>query len=291
MCGGGPLVIKNQKAKEEQMINPILFQLTTAVYLLSSISYCLYVGTKKEGFGRAGTWMAFSGFVINTTAMVARWVESHQLGIGYVPLSNMYESMVFFAWGIVGFYLLFQRSYRTRALGAFIMPLGFLTVGVAVLSLPPEIRPLMPALQSSWLFYHVATSFLGYAAFAISFGVSLLYLKKKEGQRPESLLPDRKTLEDINDKAIMVGFMLFTIGIVTGAIWANYAWGTYWSWDPKETWSLVTWIVYAILLHARYTGRWVGPKMAYMSMAGFVAVIFTYWGVNYLISGLHSYAS
>jgi cytochrome c-type biogenesis protein CcsB len=223
--------------------------------------------------------------------MVIRWIESHQLGIGYVPLSNMYESMVFFAWSIVGLYLLFERFYRSRTLGAFIVPLGFLCTGVAVLALSPEIRPLMPALQSSWLVYHVITCFLGYAAFAISFGVSLVYLFKKKKPTANSLMPPHKMLEDINYKAIIVGFLLFTVGIITGAIWANYAWGTYWSWDPKETWSLITWIVYAILLHARYTGRFTGKRMAHVSVVGFVAVLFTYWGVNYLLSGLHSYAS
>jgi len=275
------------------MINPIFFQVTMFTYLLSTISYFLYIATKNEVFGKVGTWVAFSGFAVNTAAMVIRYYESHRLGIGYMPLSNMYESMVFFAWAIVGLYLLFERSYRTRSIGAFIMPLGFLTMGISVLALSPEIRPLMPALQSDWLFYHVVTSFLGYAAFAISFGVSLVYLYviKKKNQPQDSLLPNNKTLEDINYKAIVVGFLLFTLGVLTGAVWANYAWGTYWSWDPKETWSLITWIVYAILLHSRYTGRWMGRRMAYISIAGFVAVVFTYWGVNYLLSGLHSYAS
>ena len=274
------------------MINPILFQLTTFTYLLSTILYFFYVGMKKEGFGKVASWVGLSGFAINTAAMVIRYVESHRLGIGYVPLSNMYESMVFFAWSIVGLYLLFEKFYRSMALGAFILPLGFLSMGVAVLALSPEIRPLMPALQSSWLVYHVITCFLGYAGFAISFGVSLIYLFKKKGNSPAaSLLPSHKTLEDINYKAIIVGFLLFTVGIITGAIWANYAWGTYWSWDPKETWSLITWIVYAILLHARYTGRLAGQRMAHVSVVGFIAVLFTYWGVNYLISGLHSYAS
>jgi len=273
------------------MINPILFQLTTFTYLLSSILYFLYLGIKRDGFGKAGSWIAFSGFVINTSAMVTRYFESHRLGIGYVPLSNMYESMVFFAWSIVGLYLLFERFYRLRGLGAFILPLGFLAMGVTMLSLSPEIRPLMPALQSSWLVYHVITSFLGYAAFAISFGVSLLYLFKSKDSTEKSFWPSHQVLELINYRAIVIGFLLFTVGIITGAIWANYAWGTYWSWDPKETWSLITWIVYAILLHAKYTGRWGGSKMAYVSIAGFVAVIFTYWGVNYLLSGLHSYAS
>src|SRR4030042_3652511 len=195
------------------MISHILFQLTTFTYLLSSISYFLYVGTKREEFGKGGTWIALLGFGINTAAMVIRYVESHRLGIGYVPLSNMYESMVFFAWAIVGLYLLFERFYHTRGLGAFIMPLGFFCMGVAVLSLSPDIRPLMPALQSDWLFYHGVTSFLGYAAFAISFSVSLVYLYLQKRGKTVKLLPDYKTLEEINYKAIIVGFLLFTLGI------------------------------------------------------------------------------
>jgi cytochrome c-type biogenesis protein CcsB len=162
-------------------------------------------------------------------------------------------------------------------------------MGVAVLSLSPDIRPLMPALQSDWLFYHVVTSFLGYAAFAISFSVSLLYLYLQKRGKTIKLLPDYKTLEEINYKAIIVGFLLFTLGIVTGAVWANYAWGTYWSWDPKETWSLITWFVYAAFLHARFTRGWVGKRAAWLSILGFLSTIFCYLGVNLLLSGLHSY--
>lgn len=273
----------------KEMINPILFQLTMLIYLVSSISYFLYIGTKKDTFGKAGAWVALLGLTLNMTAMVIRYLESDQLGVGYVPLLNMYESMVFFSSAIVGFHLLFEKMCQTRTLGAMIMPLGFFTMGVAVLALSPEIRPLMPALQSDWLFYHVVTSFLGYGAFVVSFGVSIAYIMKKKHQEKKSLLPDRKMLEDINYKAIIVGFLFFTVGIITGSIWANYAWGSYWSWDLKETWSLITWIVYAILLHSSYTGRLAGRKMAYVSVVGFAAVIFTYWGVNYLLSGLHSY--
>ena len=275
--------------KEEKMINHYLFQLTAFTYLVSMVLYFVYIGTKKRGFGTAGSWIALAGFCINTAAMVVRYVESHRLGIGYVPLSNMYESMVFFGWAIVGLNMLFERFYRSKSLGVIIMPLGFLTMGVAILTLSPEIRPLMPALQSSWLVYHVITSFLGYAAFAISFGVSLIYLLKKAGPQTNGLLPDHKALETINYKAIIIGFLLFTVGILTGAVWASYAWGTYWSWDPKETWSLITWFVYAAFLHARITRDWRGKKAAILSVIGFGAVLFTYFGVNYLISGLHSY--
>jgi cytochrome c-type biogenesis protein CcsB len=272
------------------MTNPMLFQISMAIYLLSSILYFLYLATKNETLAKVGSWTALSGFTTNIAALVVRYIESYQLGIGYAPLSNMYESMVFFASAIVGFHLLFERIYRTRMLGPFIMPLGFFAVGIAVLTLSPDIKPLIPALQSDWLSYHVVACFTGYASFALSFGVSVLYLAKKTAENSNSLFPNRKTLEDMNYKAITVGFLLFTVGIITGAIWAHYAWGSYWSWDPKETRSMITWIVYAILLHTRYKGRMAGRKMAYISVVGFAAVLFTYWGVNYLLPGLHSYA-
>ncbi len=182
------------------MINHIIFQLTMLAYLLSSILYFLFLGTRKERIGQAGSWVALLGLAINTAAMVIRYVESHRLGIRYVPLSNMYESMIFFAWAIVGLHLLFERSYRLRSLGALSMPMGFLTTGVAVLALSPEIRPLMPALQSSWLVYHVITSFLGYGAFAISFSVSLLYLFKNNTSTRTGLFADHKTLETSTTK-------------------------------------------------------------------------------------------
>jgi cytochrome c-type biogenesis protein CcsB len=139
---------------------------------------------------------------------------------------------------------------------------------------------------------HVITCFLGYASFAVSFGISILYLirDKKGGEKKISKwLPPPSILDEINYKSIVIGFPMLTLGIVTGAAWANYAWGGYWSWDPKETWSLITWFVYAAFLHARFTRDWRGRKAAVLSIFGFAAVLFTYFGVNYLISGLHSY--
>jgi cytochrome c-type biogenesis protein CcsB len=157
-----------------------------------------------------------------------------------------------------------------------------------------EIEPLVPALQSNWLTYHVLTCFLGYAAFAVSFGSSIAFLiKNRKGNQPSvhepGVLPTIDLLDEVIYKANAVGFMLLGVGIITGAVWANYAWGSYWSWDPKETWSLITWFIYAIFLHARLTRGWRGNKTAILSIIGFCAVIFTFLGVNYVLSGLHSY--
>jgi cytochrome c-type biogenesis protein CcsB len=177
------------------------------------------------------------------------------------------------------------------------MPFALLGMAWAQLGLDSGIQPLVPALQSNWLLYHVITCFLGYAAFAVACGISVMYLLRDGHERRTPVdapsvietFPAGKVLDDLNYRAIMIGFPLLTLGIVTGAAWANYAWGTYWSWDPKETWSLIVWFIYAAFLHARITRGWVGRRAAWLSIVGFAATIFCYLGVNLLLSGLHSY--
>ena len=180
------------------------------------------------------------------------------------------------------------------------MPFALLGMAWAQLGMNTGIEPLVPALQSNWLLYHVITCFLGYAAFAVACGISIMYLIKTaiEGSSTTasagglmSMFPPLKVLDDLNYRSIMIGFPLLTLGIITGAAWANYAWGTYWSWDPKETWSLIVWFVYAAFLHARITKGWVGKRAAWLSVIGFAATIFCYLGVNLFLSGLHSYGS
>jgi cytochrome c-type biogenesis protein CcsB len=350
------------------MNSSTLFNTAMATYLAASVIYIIYLTFRNEKAGVAGTIASAFGFVAHTAAIGLRWKESYDLGFGHIPLSNMYESMVFWSWSIVLMYLIFERVYRNRTLGAIVTPLAFLAI--ASISIAPnisqEIEPLVPALQSNWLTAHVITCFIGYAAFTISFGVSVLYLILSAEKRSDvfyvtgmislvagvtmilatavdfivqrlggeahphlfagslasptlgvqivswlavallfgilwyvgtanhdkfvALFPSLKVLDDLSYKTVMVGFPLLTLGIVTGAAWANYAWGTYWSWDPKETWSLITWLIYAAFLHARFTAGWRGKKTAILSVIGFAAVVFTYIGVNFVLSGLHSYA-
>jgi cytochrome c-type biogenesis protein CcsB len=208
----------------------------------------------------------------------------------------MYESLVFFAWAIAIFYLGLEWKYKNRILGAFSMPFAFVSMAYASFSpqFGKEIKPLIPALQSNWLIAHVITCFVGYAAFAVACGIGIMYLLKdrKTKEAPGSLLaslPELKVIDDIIHKTLVFGFLWLTAGIITGAVWANSAWGTYWSWDPKETWSLITWFVYAATLHARFTRGWGGRRIAWLAVLGFISVIFTYYGVNFLLSGLHSY--
>ena len=272
------------------------FNISMAIYLFCFLGYLIFTASRNKIIGTLSTSLLIIGLVIHSGGLLARWLETHQTGYGYVPLSNMYESLIFFSWTIVLIYLILEFKYRQKIIGVFITPFAFLAIALTsiVPGIDAKITPLMPALQSNWLAIHVTTCFFGYAAFAVSFGVSILYLiRDRKGSSIEGgskWLPSTPVLDEINYKSIVIGFPMLSLGIITGAAWANYAWGSYWSWDPKETWSLITWFVYAACLHARFTKDWRGKKAAILSIVGFAAVLFTYFGVNYIISGLHSYA-
>lgn len=267
----------------------------TFVYALAAFLYIVSWVFKKNLPGKTATWVMVSGAVGNIAGIMLRWVESYRLGIGHAPLSNLYESLIFFSFTFAVIYLVIEYKYKNRIMGAFVSPIPFLAMAYASLSphVSDRIQPLIPALKSNWLIAHVITCFLGYAAFAIAFAISLMYLfSQKDGRMRNGLFayfPPLHVLDELTHQMVMFGFLFLTAGIITGAVWANSAWGTYWGWDPKETWSLITWFVYATLLHARLIRGWRGNRIACLSIIGFMAVIFTYFGVN-LLPGLHSYA-
>jgi len=285
------------------MDSSIILSVTTFVYAFASV---LYIGSwtfKKEIMAKFGLFVLLAGFTGNTLGIILRWVESYRIGYGHAPFSNMYESLVFFSWTVAALYLFVELKYRERIIGVFATPLIFLAIAYASLSpsISDKISPLIPALKSNWLIAHVITCFLGYAGFAVAFGFSIMYLvkpvesrsvKQKSGVHVNTLfakLPTLDLMDELIHQMVMFGFLFLTIGIITGAVWANSAWGTYWSWDPKETWSLITWLIYAIFLHLRMMRGWHGSDIAWVSIVGFMAVLFTYFGVN-LLPGLHSYA-
>jgi cytochrome c-type biogenesis protein CcsB len=276
------------------MWNVRLFDFTTLLFGVASVNYVVALYGKRETIARIGTWICIAAAVVSTAAIGVRWAESYKMGIGRIPVTNLYESLVFFAWSVNLFYLLVEWKYRNRTLGAFVIPIAFGTMLFAFTN-ESSIQPLVPALQSYWLHAHVLTCFGGYAAFAVSAGVAVMYLMKAKREERKvtggvaALFPSTKILDDLIYKSIIWGFPFLTAGIITGAAWANYAWGTYWSWDPKETWSLIVWLVYAAFLHARVTRGWHGRRAAILSIVGFLATIFCYLGVNLVLSGLHSY--
>ena len=267
----------------------------TFLYFVAFVLYLFRMTFDRDVWGRTATIVAWLGLLAQTGALALRWKLSYDLGMGHAPLSNFYESLVFFAWTIVLLYLVVEWRIRNKTLGVFVLPAAFLLMAFASLSpnINSRIQPLIPALQSNWLTSHVLTCFMGYAAFTIAFGLGLMYMLRRWGsgrvsERSLKLIPAEEILDDLMYQSMSLGFVFLTLGIMTGSIWAHYAWGSYWSWDPKETWSLITWLIYALMLHARYVRGWRGLRMAIMTTVGFASVLFTYLGVN-LLPGLHTY--
>ncbi len=346
-------------------------------YLCAMMIYIAYLAFRKSPIGVVATTITIAGLVSQTFAIILRWKEFADLsGMGFLrsaPMTNLYESLVFFVWCLILGYLIIEFKFKNRSFGAFVTPIAGLALAFIDLSgVSKDIQPLVPALKSNWLLAHVTMSFIAYAAFSLSFSTGLMYLilgteKRNEPAymfwtitfglfavllvsmgidmltfkakvRPEIFIHNYlfrtsflhpsaavsvlsyitalavllaawryghllkavltrfnvtlDMLDEITYRSIAVGFPIFTLGgLIFGAIWADQAWGVYWSWDPKETWSLITWFIYAFYLHGRLIRGWRGRRVAIVAVVGFMAVIFTYLGVNLLLSGLHSYGS
>lgn len=226
------------------------------------------------------------------TVLGLRWVIS-----GYFPLSNLYESLLFLDWCLLFILLVIESQTRTKLIGAIILPITLLVISFASLILPTPMQtaaPLVPALQSNWLMMHVSMMMLSYATLILGSLLSIVFLVIQTFKNQSVIVGNTKQqlLENIDIwsyRTIGLGFPFLTIGIIAGAVWANEAWGSYWSWDPKETWALITWLIFASYIHARLTRGWAGEKSAILGSLGFFVVWVCYLGVNFLGQGLHSY--
>lgn len=236
------------------------------------------------GFARWGTMLTWFGMFFAGVSVVTRWIAA-----GHFPLSNMYEYSLVFLFSISLMYLVFERLYRVRQLGAIVMSIAAL-MSLYIWSLDPslrEVNPLIPALQANGIMaFHVGSFNLAYATFAVSFAAAILYLIAES--RQPTWLPSAEMLDDIAFRAVTFGFPMFTLGLILGSVWAHDAWGVYWQWDPKETAALFTWLVYGVYLHTRSLRGWRGRRSAYVLLFGFAATIFTYYA-NYFLGGLHAY--
>ncbi|NOY10290.1 MAG: cytochrome c biogenesis protein CcsA [Spirochaetes bacterium] len=260
-------------------IESIFLSIAFASYFLAAIAYVIFLVTKWEPAGKTGSLIAFAGLICHTIALVSRIIIAKRL-VGY----NFYEYMSVFAWGTVLVYLIAERKTKLRIIGVFVLPVVILLLGYASV-LPKNITPLVPALRSYWLQIHIITTVVSYSSFTLSFGAGIIYLIRKK-------LPfkaETGALEIVISRAIIFGFPFLTIGILSGAIWAQYIWNRAWSWDPKETSSLVTWLVYAAYLHTRLARGWSGKRAAILSIIGFACVIFTYLGVDLLVPRAHTF--
>ena len=270
------------------MNESLLFSITFFLYILSGIFYLFFLFSKKETAAKTGFSITCGGLVVHTAALILRTIES-----GHAPFTNMYESLSFLAWASILAYVIIEGKFKIHKIGLYFM---LIVIGLMALAssplMPKEAAPLMPALQSYWLWLHVSVTLFGEAFFAVAFITSIMYLradsKEKKGSKPGI---SSEKLDSISYRCVAIGFPLFTLGgLVFGMIWAYKAWGRYWSWDPKEVWSLITWFVFALYLHTRIVMGWKGRRSAFIAILGFLAALFTYFGVNYLLSGLHSYA-
>jgi cytochrome c-type biogenesis protein CcsB len=316
-------------------IQSFLDNLIFVVLLLTTIVYwagLIYTNLKFL------TKISFSGIAVANLGLFCllslRW-----LNYGYFPLSNLYESLMFLAWGITFTSAFLEQKTQSSILGAISTPISLFVVGFAGLSLPESMQtpsPLVPALKSNWLMMHVTVMMLSYASLIVGSLLGILFLILTAGREDEislqgnsygnnfsnmklgntaffkegleenysNLLLEEKltavvtkdnrlnlleSVDNLSYRTISFGFPLLTIGIIAGAVWANEAWGSYWSWDPKETWALITWLVFASYLHARITRSWQGRKPAIIASVGFIVVWICYLGVNFLGKGLHTY--
>ena len=267
-------------------IENILFTIAMLLYFAAMVLYFIFVAAKNDKMAKFAALLQVAGFVLHTGAIICRGI-----GTGRLPLTNQYEFAASFAWGLCLVSLIFVRKYHFQVLGAFSAPVIFLIIGYAAMQ-SKEIHELMPALRSNWLGFHVSTAIIAYGAFGVSFVLSIIFLMR-EKMKDQSFLdrhvPDKEKLDMISYRSVSLGLLFLSFTILTGAIWAERAWGSYWSWDPKETWSLVTWLVYAVYLHLRLRRGWKGKSAAIFAAIGFVCVIFTYIGVNTFLPGIHSY--
>jgi cytochrome c-type biogenesis protein CcsB len=298
------------------------FNVTLIAYILGMLCYFYFLAFRREPVWRVASLVAWIGLLANVVSVVSRGVAA-----GRVPWGNMYEYSTALALLVVAAYLVIVEGvYKVRTLGGFALAFSVLTMAVAVLFLYVGPGPLVPALNSYWIKIHVVAAIGGSSLFALGSIITILYLVKDRRERRETaipapimggavdledapphfeagadepagerparrgLLPAAAVLDRIAYRTIAFAFPIWTFAIIAGAIWAENAWGRYWGWDPKETWSFITWVIFAGYLHARSTSGWKGRGAAVIALVGFVSLLITYYAVNLWIAGLHSYA-
>ena len=303
-------------------IQNLLSNIVFGVLLLAMITYWINLSlfTEVSFLSKIGQLNTRIANLLLFFILCSRWIVA-----GYFPLSNLYESLLFLTWTLLTIYLYIEEKTKSKLIGAILIPVALLINGFANLTLSPEMQkssPLVPALQSNWLMMHVSMMLLSYATLIMGSLLCILFLvisrykdidlkaidnsslplynimldyyeaKLLSPSNEISELGKLKLLQSLDNwsyRIIGLGFPFLTIGIISGGVWANEAWGSYWSWDPKETWALITWLVFATYLHARITKGWEGKKTAVLGGLGFFVIWICYLGVNFLGKGLHSY--
>lgn len=267
----------------------IALEITLLFYAAAVVFYMLATFWKTRFFQRSSWWVFFAGGAFHLVFTVTRTVES-----GRWPFLGMFESLSFMALMLTVVYLFTEKRLRSASLGVFAAPLVFLLLSIGAFH-PREAAPLVPVLKSYWYPIHAFVAFFSYGFFGIAFLGAIVYfvqewlMKKKLALGLHRIFPPLETIDTLCYRLIAIGFPLITLGIITGAVWAQSAWGAYWNWDPKEIGALIIWICYAVYLHFRFVGGWQGRRTNIILIIGFIFVLLTFYGVNYLPTGLHKY--
>jgi cytochrome c-type biogenesis protein CcsB len=271
-------------------ISYLLFQSVLGVTFIASAAYLVFFVSQNPKSRKIARMVLVVSGILQTL-----YIGSRYLIAGHTPITSQHEAVVFFAWSTTWAYLSFRWRYTVKNFGTFVTLLIFILLVISSLS-SRDITPLLPALQSVWLPIHAGVSIVAYGFLSLAFCGGLMYLLQERELKNKtfgyffSRFPSLEALDQLNNHCLTAGFVFLTLGIVTGSVWARQAWGTYWQWDPKETWSLITWFLYLVQIHQRFTVGWRGKRAAVMAIVGFGAVVFTLWGVTYLLGGVHSYA-
>ena len=265
----------------------IVFFIILLFYLLSSAGYLIFLFAQKKIFHRLAYGLMMAGFLAHTGLIGYEFFS-----LGQIPVENLHQTLSFAAWSFAGVYLFLKYKYRLNILGAYAAPL--VTVFMIAAFLVPTVAVVPTTLfKSLWLVIHIIIIFIADASLAMACGTGMLYLIQEHAIKSKSnrfflkRLPSLEFLDRTGYAFIVTGFTLLTIGLITGFVYAQLVWGRFWSWDNKEIWSVITWLIYAALLHERMVAGWRGRRAAIMAIIGFAAVLFTFFGVNFLLEGHH----
>lgn len=261
--------------------------ITCSFYFLSTVGYLFYLIFQKDFLQRAGFGLLLAGFAVHTVVLAVGWYQS-----GHIPVRNLYETLLMAGWATAGIFLAFSHRFNLKIFGIYAAPLITLIMLVAT-QVPRVPAQAKPVFDNFWLVIHVLTIFLGEAALALACGAGVFYLLQERAIKTKhhgffyKRLPSLELLDGVGYTCLIAGFTLMTFGLITGIIYAKSVWGRFWSWDPKEVWAGITWLLYAVLLHERLTVGWRGRRSAILAIIGFAIVLFTFFGVNFFLKGHH----
>jgi cytochrome c-type biogenesis protein CcsB len=265
----------------------VLIIVTILFYMLSAAGYFAYLFFQKDYLHRVGYFLVLAGFICHTLSIIYKGIA-----FGGFPVRNLHETLSIAGWTVAGFFLIFQSKFKLKILGIYAAPLIALIM-IAVAQVPQTPSQEQSIFKNFWLISHVVTVFIGNAAFALACGIGILYLLQERAIKTKNpgfffrRLPSLDMLDGTGYTCIIVGFTLLTFGLISGFIYAKTIWGRFWSWDPKEVWSGISWLFYAALLHERLSVGWRGRRAAIMAIIGFAILLFTFLGVNFLLTGHH----